>query len=786
MGSKKHKKHKSERREKYEDQPFSLERPPSLKLILKVGTGNSSTPEYASSESPPVYGGIQPESLGLLMDYPERHKKSKKKKKKKDREKKHKHHKEKRRHLDESRDRTENEQDESSQEDFSINEDSAQFQSDSTLRYNPVLSDSASPASISVSQTPLLLLPLKSPILDSLASEQSPSMSSVRSDSLKSPSSTSDSGARTCVIKMRQKPLSKLLSHLLSLLEKKDPQQFFAWPVSDDIAPGYSNIITNPMDFFTIRSKIEDSKYQTLIEFIDDFKLICMNAIQYNQEDTVYHIAAKKLLHVGLKMLKPGNLIRLKPLQIYLQELSTTALGFDVSQGHHYNDLHMMVDSADESMSTGVDEVNIAQLEEEVKRQNIRLENEPQSRFEPFLDDLTSEEILAQVQDAAAKAKKKISERKRANKMGFLRHKKDGTTSMQILVDIENSCPERIVSIGAFTGKLQSGTGQIQSFREDRRNNAKIVKPLNYGTYCSFAPIYDSRFSNLSKEEVELVLNTYGDEANSEYAASIIEFTKYSQHGSFLANAVLDFLTNGEHRKTMATLSENSRQKFEHSEVQRTFPNPTVDDEYEKYKDTKIDFDVLRTLSDVGVNIDFLSEMEEDVKTFEIYKSLENRLENNSELLGRLRQVQNERLSQNLPTHLSNVAHPSEDELELATQITNNLKEIAKELPPSSLVSASALRKAMGISNVGLEPLTGFQGNKNISPNDKSERNTAQITMDIDANTSPDDIQNTVKDASTLPSVDLESELREFLESDPTSLAAAAADDVGIDQMLMA
>lgn len=351
-----------------------MERPPSLKLILKVGTGNSSTPEYASSESPPVYGGIQPESLGLLVDYPERHKKSKKKKKKKDREKKHKHHKEKRRHRDESRDRTENEQDESSQEDFSINEDSAQFQSDSTLRHYPVLSDSASPASISVSRTPLLTLPLKSPILDPLANEPSPGMSSVRSDGLKSPSSISDSGrdARNYMLKMRSKPLGKLLNHLLSLIEKKDTQQFFAWPVSDDIAPGYSNIIANPMDFFTIRSKIEEGKYQALTEFIDDFKLICLNAIQYNQEDTVYHIAAKKLLHVGLKMLKPGNLVRLKPLQIYFQELTPTELGFDLSQSHHDNDLNMLIDSADESTSNGVDEVNIAQLEEEVKRQNIR------------------------------------------------------------------------------------------------------------------------------------------------------------------------------------------------------------------------------------------------------------------------------------------------------------------------------------------------------------------------------------------------------------------------------
>lgn len=151
------------------------------------------------------------------------------------------------------------------------------------------------------------------------------------------------------------------------------------------------------------------------------------------------------------------------------------------------------------------------------------MENEPTSRFEPYVDDLTAEEVLAQVQDAAAKVKKKVSARKRSSKMGFLRQKKDGTTSMQIIVDIENSCPERIVSLGAFTGKLQSGTGQLQSFREDRRNNAKIVKPLNYGTYCSFAPIYDSRFANLSKEESELVLHTYGEQF-----IWVFDFFKYS------------------------------------------------------------------------------------------------------------------------------------------------------------------------------------------------------------------------------------------------------------------
>lgn len=91
---------------------------------------------------------------------------------------------------------------------------------------------------------------------------------------------------------------------------------------------------------------------------------------------------------------------------------------------------------------------------------------------------------------------------------------------------------------------------------------------------------------------------------------------------------------------------------------------------------------------------------------------------------------------------------------------------------------------------VGLEPINGFPENdKNTtstSTNEKlpSNENDTTIPMEIDA--SNDVITANDDDTSAVPQVDLESELREFLENDTTSLAAAAADDVGIDQMLMA
>lgn len=283
--------------------------------------------------------------------------------------------------------------------------------------------------------------------------------------------------------------------------------------------------------------------------------------------------------------------------------------------------------------------------------------------------------------------------------MGFLRQNKDGTTSMRIIIDTENKNPERVVALGTFTGKLQQGTGQLQGFREDRRNNAKIVKSLNYGQFCSFAPIFDSRFSNLSKEESELVLSTYGDETGSEYAGSIMSFSKDSSYASTLANGLLDILTYGEHRKTISKVTENQRQRHEQHEIEQSFPTTGHDDETKKYANVSVDFQSLRTLSDIGVDTSFLNELEQNIRTIELHKKLQEQLLNNSTLIERLQQVQTERLSQPLPAHLSHVAHPNSDEIQLAVQITSNLTEMAKQLPPESITSPHALRKAMGISN---------------------------------------------------------------------------------------
>lgn len=70
------------------------------------------------------------------------------------------------------------------------------------------------------------------------------------------------------------------------------------------------------MDLSTMKQKIDDNLYGDMHDFVEDFKLMCTNAMEYNHVDTVYYKASKKLLHAGLKLFQPekiGWLLQLIP-----------------------------------------------------------------------------------------------------------------------------------------------------------------------------------------------------------------------------------------------------------------------------------------------------------------------------------------------------------------------------------------------------------------------------------------------------------------------------------------
>lgn len=66
-----------------------------------------------------------------------------------------------------------------------------------------------------------------------------------------------------------------------------------------------------------------------------DFKLMCENAMTYNQPETIYYKAAKRLLHAGLRLTGPEKLKTLLTALPGMANIPPSQLGFDINQDYH-------------------------------------------------------------------------------------------------------------------------------------------------------------------------------------------------------------------------------------------------------------------------------------------------------------------------------------------------------------------------------------------------------------------------------------------------------------------
>ena len=199
-----------------------------LKLILKVGSGSAKS-------------------------HGEKHKKKKKKKdRKKEKEHKHKHH-----HKDKSL--------RNAAAELLLNPGSSL--KEEVIMKSPNLVDLAQvqvPTHVEVvrPQVPDLVVPRLLPL---------PLSQPIKIEDVRPPEVAI---AAKPINESSRKNLQKLLEHFLHHLQKKDVNQVFALPVDDLFAPGYSEIIKEPMDFSTIRLKLNAGKYHTLAAFKSDFELV--------------------------------------------------------------------------------------------------------------------------------------------------------------------------------------------------------------------------------------------------------------------------------------------------------------------------------------------------------------------------------------------------------------------------------------------------------------------------------------------------------------------------------
>merc|ERR1712130_820171 len=395
--------------------------------------------------------------------------------------------------------------------------------------------------------------------------------------------------SRSCVQKPPG-PLGKILEYLLLMLEKKDLNNFFASPVSDTFAPGYSNIIKEAMDFSTMREKIEDSKYKSLEQFRHDFSLICNNCMTYNLPDTVYFKTAKKLLQQGQRILAPERLRALAEHLPLIKDLGKEELGFNMSDEVPATELEK---EHREDVSKYIEEIRGS-----VKR--------PPGKFEAVADPLSPEDLAAQTKAAAKGAAERLVRRRVSGQMGYLKNRPDGSASLAIITsdpDISASGSggrvEKPVTLAQLVGKVKNGTSALTGFKEDRRNTAKAIYPLYYGAYSSHGPTHDSTFANLTKAETELVYSTYGDDVGVSYAESIKNFSRNCEYATFIVDHLLDILTGDQHRKTSKYIEEQKMLREEEKEVNDAFQEKE-----------EVNFESLKSLENDGIDMSFLGDLQ--------------------------------------------------------------------------------------------------------------------------------------------------------------------------------
>uniref|UniRef100_A0A8C7ZWL8 Bromodomain containing 7 n=1 Tax=Oryzias sinensis TaxID=183150 RepID=A0A8C7ZWL8_9TELE len=459
-----------------------------------------------------------------------------------------------------------------------------------------------------------------------------------------------------------QTPLQEALNQLIRQLQRKDPSAFFSFPVTDLIAPGYSSIIKRPMDFSTMKEKVKKGCFRSLDELKTDFKLMCDNAMIYNKPETIYHKAARKLLHSGMKILSQERLESLKQSIAFMSGLdpSTPQALKTEEQGGCSQDRRK-----ERSMSTETSE-------------RSRTPSTPRQDKDAKDEAANAEKELEEMCKVIAESGGKLSNRVLQCDLEFVRRRSDGSTTLGILNPADPSvgdagyCP---VKLGMMSHRLQNGVNCLQSFREDKRNRINPVSYLNYGPFTSYAPTYDSSFANVSKDDSDLVYSLYGEESSLQGSDSLSEFLARSNEYVYkVADNLLDAMTNGEHSRTLKETEASPRGL----DALRSAAGLQTDEELSGVKKKK--------------------KKRPPPLSFTEALHFQQKLDETTKLLRDLQEAQKERLSAKQPPNMICLLAPTAKELELAEKVTGNLTELTGQVAPCDVSSVHAIRKAMGIA----------------------------------------------------------------------------------------
>ncbi|XP_012515599.1 PREDICTED: bromodomain-containing protein 9 isoform X2 [Propithecus coquereli] len=418
-------------------------------------------------------------------------------------------------------------------------------------------------------------------------------------------------------------PIQQLLEHFLRQLQRKDPHGFFAFPVTDAIAPGYSMIIKHPMDFGTMKDKIVANEYKSVTEFKADFKLMCDNAMTYNRPDTVYYKLAKKILHAGFKMMSKAALLG----------------------------------NEDTAVEEPVPEVVPVQVETAKKskkpsREVISCVFEPEGNACSLTDSTAEEHVLALVEHAADEARDRINRFLPGGKVGYLKRSGDGSLLYSVVNTAEPDADEEEthpVDLSSLSSKLLPGFTTL-GFKDERRNKVTFLSSAS----TALSTQNNSVFGDLKSDETELLYSAYGDETGVQCALSLQEFVKDAgSYSKKMVDDLLDQITGGDHSRVLLQLKQR-----------RNVPAKPPDeskagDALGDGSGSVLDFVSVKPYPDVSLDISLLSSLGKVKKELD-HDDSHLTLDETTKLLQDLHEAQAERGGSRPSSNLSSLSNASE------------------------------------------------------------------------------------------------------------------------------
>ncbi|KAJ1674975.1 hypothetical protein EV182_002188, partial [Spiromyces aspiralis] len=93
--------------------------------------------------------------------------------------------------------------------------------------------------------------------------------------------------------------LQSTLERLIRKFIKKDAYAMFLEPVDTSVVTDYLDVIKHPMDFGTMKKRVESRHYTSIDQFKSDFLLVCRNCQLYNAPTTRYYKCASRIEEYG-------------------------------------------------------------------------------------------------------------------------------------------------------------------------------------------------------------------------------------------------------------------------------------------------------------------------------------------------------------------------------------------------------------------------------------------------------------------------------------------------------